>query len=271
MGVMKMFNWPLYKQGMKSFWKVSLIFFGIVTMYITIVISIFDPEMSGILEDFYEMMPEIMAMMGMGGEITSLNAFLVSYLYGFILVIFPMIFFIMIANNLVVAHTDRGSIAYLLATPNDRQKIIFTQVKVLGTWICLLVFYATILMYVTSQLMFPGELALRGFLALNVGLLLFHLALGGIAFLVSCLFNETRQALLIGAGLPVFFFIIQMLVNTGEQLENLKYLTLFTLFDTWGLINGEVTAYYMLAGLFGLAIILYVTAFAVFKKKDFSV
>ncbi len=266
-----MINWSLYKQGLKSHWKTSLIFFGIVTMYITIVISMYDPELSGALEEFYEMMPEVMAAMGMSGDITSLNAFLVAYLYGFILVIFPMIFFIIVANHLVVSHADRGSMAYLLASPNNREKIIFTQVKVLGTWISLLVLYATILMYLTSTIMFPGELAIRGFLILNVGLLLFHLTLGGIAFLASCLFNETKHAVLVGAGLPILFFMIQMLVNMGGELEVLKYFTIFTLFDTHGLINGETTAYIMLAALLVIANVLYFSAFAIFKKKDFSV
>ena len=48
-------------------------------------------------------------------------------LYGFLLVVFPMVFLILLANRLLTRYLDRGSIAFLLATPNqmcirDRRK-----------------------------------------------------------------------------------------------------------------------------------------------------
>ena len=44
-----------------------------------------------------------------------LLGFMISYLYGFILLVFPMVFCILRANGLVAKYVDRGSMACLLA------------------------------------------------------------------------------------------------------------------------------------------------------------
>lgn len=266
-----MINWSLYKHGIKSNWKLFLIFIAILTMYTIIVISMYDPKLAKTLEEFFEIMPEMMSMVGMNGDATTLNSFMITYLYGFIFLIFPMIFYIILINKLVASHIDRGSMAYLLASPNNRVKIIFTQLKVVGSYIFTLIFYTTILSIITCQIMFPNELNISTFLILNVGFLLFHCALSGISFFASCIFNETKNALLLGAGLPLMFFIIQMLVNMGGNLENLKYITLFSLFDPVGLINREISSYLMIGMLLIIAIILYSSAIIIFKKRDISV
>ena len=41
--------------------------------------------------------------------------------------ILPLVFSIMLANKLIMGYIDNGSMAYLIATPNTRFKIVFTQ------------------------------------------------------------------------------------------------------------------------------------------------
>ena len=87
-----MINITLYKREMKSSLKMLLLFAAIITMYVTIIIRMYDPEMMATLDSFYEVMPEVMASVGMSAGATSLIGFMISYLYGFILLIFPMVF-----------------------------------------------------------------------------------------------------------------------------------------------------------------------------------
>ena len=72
-------------------------------------------------------MPEMMAAFGMTSIGDTLIEFLSAYLYGFLFMILPMVFSIMLANKLIMGYIDNGSMAYLLATPNTRFKIVFTQ------------------------------------------------------------------------------------------------------------------------------------------------
>ena len=72
----KMINAALYKWEMKGSLKMLFLFATIISMYVTIIISMYDPEMMATLDSFYEVMPELMASLGMGAGATSLIAFL---------------------------------------------------------------------------------------------------------------------------------------------------------------------------------------------------
>jgi ABC-2 type transport system permease protein len=45
-----MINWTLYKRGIQGSWKMLLIFAAVITMYFTIIISMFDPALGSALE-----------------------------------------------------------------------------------------------------------------------------------------------------------------------------------------------------------------------------
>ena len=53
--------------------------------------------------------------------------------------------------------------------------------------------------------MFPGELDVPAYLVVNAGLLCLHLAMGGFCFFASCLFNESRLSVALGATFPCCF------------------------------------------------------------------
>ena len=127
-------------------------------------VSMYDPDLGKALDEFSKSMPELMAAVGMTPGADTMIGFLSAYLYGFILLVFPMVFSILTANRLVARYVERGSMAYLLAAPVNRIKVVFTQFKVLGTGIFALVAYATGVGILTSNILFPGELPLKEFL-----------------------------------------------------------------------------------------------------------
>lgn len=266
-----MMNWTLYKRGIQGSWKMILIFAAVITMYFTIIISMFDPALGSALNEFAKVMPELMDIVGMNPASAELVSFLEAYLYGFIMLVFPMVFCILSANKLIVRHIDRGSMTYLLSAPVKRETVAFTQMKVMVTGLFVLVFYATLLGIVNCEISFPGELDIRKFILLNVGALCLQLFIGGICFLCSCIFNESKYAVGVGAGIPTLGFIIQMMANAGKELENIKYATFFTLFDSDGIIAGEPNAFWGMFALFIGAIILFSTAIIVFSKKDLHI
>ena len=266
-----MINWTLYKRGIKGSWKTLLIFAAVLTMYFTVIISMFDPALGSALNEFAKAMPELMAIVGMTPASAELVSFMEAYLYGFIMLVFPMVFCILSANKLISRHVDRGSMTYLLSAPVKRETVVFTQMKVLVTGLFVLVLYATLLGIVDCEISFPGELDIVKFIMLNVGVLCLHLFIGGICFLCSCIFNDSKYAVGVGAGIPALEFIIQMMANAGEKLEKAKYATFFTLFDSDGIIAGESGAIWGIVILFVGAIILFGTAIVVFSKKDLHI
>ena len=60
-----MMNMALYKREMKGSIKLLVIFGAVITLYVSIIISMYDPEMMKSLDSFVEVMPELMAAVGM--------------------------------------------------------------------------------------------------------------------------------------------------------------------------------------------------------------
>ncbi len=59
----------------------------------------------------------------------------------------------------------------------------------------------------------------------------------------SSIFNDSKYAVGVGAGIPALGFIIQMMANAGKGLENVKYATFFSLFNPDEIIAGEAGAF----------------------------
>ncbi|WIV13321.1 ABC transporter permease [Proteiniborus sp. MB09-C3] len=266
-----MISTPLYKHGIKGGWRLWIILAAVITMYFTIIVTMFDPELGAALSEFAKAMPELMSMFGMDYAGTTLVGFMSSYLYGFIMLVFPMVFSILTANRLVARQIDRGAMAYILASPISRKKIAYTQASVLCTGVFMLILFSTLVGITAAKIFFPGELEIGKFLMLNLGTLALQLFISSICFICSCIFNDTKFSVSFGAGIPSLCFIIQMIANVGDKLKNAKYATFFTLFNTEGILAREVSAYWGIAILFAGALILYASSIIVFSKKDIPV
>lgn len=103
---------------------------------------------------------------------------------------------------------------------------------------------------------------------MTFGMYCFHIAISGLGFFASSLSNDIKLSYSISAGIPIGFFIIQLLGNMGGKLENFKYFTIFSLYDTNKLINGEIFGTYMILILLGIGILLYIIGILRFSKRD---
>lgn len=266
-----MINTALYKREMKGSIKLLVILGAVITMYVSIIISMYDPEMMEMLENFSQAMPELMAAVGMKAGAATLLGFMVSYLYGFILLLFPMLFCILRGNALIARYVDKGSMALLTAAPVKRRTIAFTQMSVLVSNIMLLVLYCTVLELFCARSSFPGELDVAALLLLNSGLLCLHLFIGSICFFASCLFSDTKYSIAFGAGIPVFMYVLQMLANVGGNADKAKYFTFFTLFHPEGILAGEDGAAVGICILLAGAIVFYTLGIIWFDQKDLPI
>ena len=261
-------NTTLFMREVRSSYKLWLIFIAILAMYISVIIFMFDPKLGETLDLFAKAMPEMMSLFGMGETGATLIEFLSNYLYGMLMIVFPMVFIIMLANRLVAAHVDHGSMTYLLASPNTRRKVALTQVTVLLSMTFTLLLICVGIAIGVSQAMFPGALIIGDFLLLNLGLACLLFALCGYCFFISCISNETGRAVMFGAGIPTFFYLVQMLANMGGKLADLKYATIFTLFNPKGIIAGDVSAWWMCGVLVVIGTIFFSIGIVRFEKRD---
>lgn len=261
---------PLLKKEWRSNSKVLLLFLGIITLYAGIITAMYAPELGAGINELAKSMPQFFAVFGMENPGTTLLDFLNNYLYGFILILIPFIYIILMCYKLVAQYIDKGSMAYLLNTHYSRMQIILTQGIVLLSGLFVLVFYATGLILVISNLMFKGEMETTKFLLINLGLLLLEIFLSSLCFLFACLFNELKFSIGLGAGFGMAFFLIKMLSQVSDDIEFLKYLTPFTLFQPESIMEYEVESLVCFGVLLISAILFFAIAIDRFQKRDLS-
>ncbi len=263
-----MISRPLLKATIKQNYIVFFIIIGVLMLYFPIIVSMYNPQAQESLDDILAILPQqLIAAMGFTGDMGTLLKFIATYFYGFLILLLPMIYTIIVANRSIASHVDKGSMAYLLSTPNGRSRIAATQALFLLVSTTLMILFLTLAGIGICELSFPGELDIRGFVLLNCGVLLLYFALTGIGFFASCLFNDTKNSLALGAGLPVGFLLLQMLSDTGEKSEFLSYLSLYTLFDPAKITSGEdyIISFIILTI---IGIVLYLAGILVFNKRD---
>jgi len=266
-----MINRTLYFREMRNSIKILLFFLAVITLYVTMIISIYNPEMMSMLENFSQFLPKFTSAVGMSPGANSLIGFMISYLYGFILLIFPMVFSIIRGNGLVSKYVESGSMVTLLAAPVKRRSVATTQALVLLSGILFLILYTTLLQWISAEIYFPGQVSGLALCTLNVGLLSLQLFIGGICFFTSCYFSGTKWSLAFGAGIPGMMYVLKMLANVGGNAENMKYLTFFTLFDPNGLNQGEMQAVIGTMILFFGSCLLFSLGILSFCKKDLHI
>lgn len=192
----------------------------------------------------------------------------------------PIIYIIMVANNLIAGQVDSGSMAYVLSTSTKRKQVVYTQATFLVGSLFLMCLCTTAVSFICFTIidrsmisMTYGQLAL-----LNVGFFVTLFALSGISFLTSCIFNRTKHSMGIGGGLNMFFLVATILGLFGskvlpnvvriDSLNFFNYCSLITLFDEMSILSATTTFIPKLCVLIVVGIVCYVIGAERFKKKD---
>lgn len=262
-------NKVLFKTTFKASWLLGLGFTGFVLIYVLVSISMFDPTNPGMMEAMLEMLPEGMVKAFGFDQISGgLTTYLSNFLYGIILLVFPLIYGVMIANNLVAKHVDKGSMAYLLTTPNTRKKIISTQFIYMVLSIIGIFVISVAVSIALCQIMFSGQLDIGGFLSLNIVTVLVTIVMASICFGISCIFNESRTSLLLGTLISLFSLIMHMLSSLGEKTENLKYFSLHSLVDIDKSLNDGGYVLVVSIILILVTVVIYMISLKIFDKRN---
>lgn len=191
----------------------------------------------------------------------------------------PIIYMIMASNNLIAGQVDGGSMAYVLCTSVKRVTVVFTQaVFLIGSLFA--TFALTTVMGCVCLAIVGEEVGLGygSLILLNLGGFLVLLALSGLCFFTSCVFDRSKRSMAIGGGLSIFALVAAMLGLFGspvipsvvrlDSLNYFNYTTIISLFDVISITEGTSAFIWKfiilaVAGLCG-----YVAGGARFVKKD---
>ena len=265
-------NKVLYKADFKSNWPILAFITGMLLMYTTIAVGMFDPTSAEALESMMKMLPEgMIKAFGFEGIGTELTGYLSSYLFGFIYLMFPVIFIVVVSNNLIAKHVDSGSMAYLLTTHHTRIKLASTQSIFLISSLGVMMMINLLTALIMSATMFPGQLDMFAYSILNFITFGCLYVISALSFFFSCFFNDSKKSLSFSAGIAIFFVVIKMVSGISQDLSFLKYLSIFSIINTDKILTDGAYNLVVLLTTLGLGSLIYLGAILVFDKRSLNI
>lgn len=239
--------------------------------------------------DVSTMMTNMFEMMGMSSDMLTTmtemdTSVMLNQMYFTIMCLLPIILFIIFAGNeLFVDQVDKGSMAYVLSTPTKRSAVVITQLIYMIITPLIMVGCGFLVRLAATQA-FAGEVDIAKYAALYGGIYLLAEAMASICYMASCVFNLSKNAMALGGGLNVWFFLCTLLgmfgsetmVSMGigtEMLGVFNNLTIVGLFDVeaLGTVGSGAVDYAFvpkLIVLVAIAVVCYAVGAVRFQKKD---
>jgi ABC-2 type transport system permease protein len=230
----------LFKHDIRSNWAIFIIILALLMMYFSVIAMMYDPKEIDALQGLMKLMPQqLTSAMGFSTLDQSLTGFIAGYYYGFVIILFPMIYCFVLAGRLICSYVDRRSMAYLLSSPVKRARLATTQAFYFVSSLFVLFGINSLMGLAICEAGFPGLLDLPKYWTLNLMSLILMLSIAGIGYFFSCTFDDAKLSSAFGTGIPLFFYVVNMLSNVDAKLSWLKHFTIFSLFDTGLVIKGS--------------------------------
>lgn len=263
-------SFELFRMTWKRNWLLIFIILAILIMYMSVMITMFDPKDMEALGSMLDMLPaDMIKAFGFTNVITDLTSYLASWLYGMLMLAFPLIHNVILGNRLVASMVDNGSFAYLLSTPTSRVKII-TTLGLYATFSVVVLFIGIFISgVVLCSIFFPSTLDISAFAALNLTTMLVNLAIMMICFFCSCFFSDAKLSLGFGSGISIVMLLMNMLGNASNTISFLKNFSLYGFYDPVAVVQGSNVVWINL--FYGiLAIALFISSIILFRRKRLS-
>ena len=192
----------------------------------------------------------------------------------------PIIFVIMAGTNLLAGQVDSGSMAYILSTPIKRKKVGFTQMIYLVSSIVamyLLISLTGVLCVNTihNEMFTLNE---EHIIKFSLGACCVILAMSGICFMSSGIFNREKESLSVGGGVCMLFLVCSILGLFGEPvipsviridaMNYFNYMTIISFFKIVPILEGSTEYITGLCILLLIGLITYNIGIVAFDKKD---
>lgn len=255
-----MFSKNVFKETLKANWKLWAAITFVLSLFMFVICVVVGGGTSTPLSD-----------VGVSIDSSSLMSLLSMGFFGMIGFILPLVYVIAAGNNMIASQVDKGSMAYTLSTPTSRKEVTITKIIYFVLSIILMyfiVFLVSLVGFAIAGISYPFEEMLLLFL----GIILLELAIAGIVFMFSCIFNTSGKSITFGAGLPILFFIFNVLGEYSSQYDFFKvfkYLSLNSLYSTTDIMaltySSIIPCFVALAV---ISIATFMVGHFVFKKKD---
>ena len=211
------------------------------------------------------------------------RSLLFTIFYGMMTTILPGIYVLVTANKLLASQVDRGSMAYVLATPTKRSSVTFTQAFYLVNSLIAMFGILTIAHLAANAAkpialgelgytMLAGDLTSKMIIQVNLSALMVCIALSAVCFMFSGIFSSTKYSIGLSGtfiGVSILANMLAMFGNLGvDGLDKFKYLTICTFYDYQSVLFGGNEWIEKLIYPAAIAVLAFGAGRLVFRKKD---
>lgn len=194
--------------------------------------------------------------------------------YGMLCFAICALYIVITTNKLIAGQVDKGSMAYILSTPIKRSTVVLTQMFYLVSSLVLMFGSLMINFMICNQIADNAAVVYsnESIFYINAGAFLVALALSGICFMTSGIFNLSKYSTGIGGMIVVTFLLLSLVgsfSNFGvEGLDVFKNLTIISLYNIQDILADANNWVAHLSVLGGISIVTYATGSIWFTRKD---
>lgn len=255
------------KVNFKNFIIWQLILFGLFLVVFLMYPSIINSANAKMMDEMLAMFPEEM-LKAFNMDISAIDSafgWLKTEGFVFVLLIIGCYAGILGSNILLKEENDK-TIEYLNSLPIKRNNIILNKVLVSLIYITLMVVLLSIFNYIGLSL--SGDFDKKQYILLSITPILPAFVIYFICLFLSTFTHKTKKMLGISLGIVLISYVLQTFSSLSEEVEFLKYLSVFTLADIRNVIMDIAINPIMVIISIGLSIIFLILTLIHYNKKE---
>lgn len=223
------------------------------------------------LNELWSQMPKaVQAVMGLGSfDLTKASGFYgVLFLY---IVLMAAIHAALIGANIIAKEEQDKTVEFLFAKPVSRNTIITSKLLAALANILILNIVTSFSSFGIVNSYAKGEEVTGDIVVLMIGLFIIQLIFMALGSGIAAKRKNAKAAASAATGVMFVTFILSIIIDINDKLENLKYLTPFKYFDAKQLMyGGGFDPVFVILALVIIVILISAT-YVFYKKRDLSI
>lgn len=261
----------MFKREMKINLKSFIIWTSLLILLFLVVFLVYPYIMSNenreLMDEMLKMFPKEM-IKAFNMDISSIDTafgWLKTEGFTFVLLITGIYSGILGSSILLKEESDK-TIEYLNSVPVTRNSIVLSKILCGILYIMLMIVGVGIFNLI--GLMMSGEFDLKAYLLLSITPMFSSLVIFSITIFLSTFAHKTKKTIGISLGIVLISYFLNIISEMGESVENLKYISIFTLPDIRNVISNVAINPIMIVLSFTITMIFIILTFIRYNKKE---
>lgn len=223
-------------------------------------------------DEFYEIYPQdFLQALGIESfSFQTVDSFLAIENFSILWPLVAIFFVASIAGGAIASEIERGTIEIMISKPVSRTRIFLG--KYLQGVVATAIFVGvTICSVIPMALLYDLEYNLNSYLVYSLIGFLFCVAVFSMSMMFSAMFSERSRPYMITGGIMTLMYVVNIIIQFKEELENLKYFIFFHYIDH-NVVFLEATIEWQTVAVFlGVSVVSTAVGLYWFNKRDIAI